>query len=63
MFRKLVARLKRDGRPPTDRELAEKEAVLREAEQERRRAEAEMAQQHQRIDSGGGGPGSGFGGW
>jgi hypothetical protein len=62
MLRKLVARLKRDSRPPTDRELAEKEAVLREAEQARRRAEAEMAQQHQRID-GGGGSGVGLGGW
>lgn len=61
MFRKLVVRLRRDSRP-TDRELAEKEAVLREAEQERRRAEAEMAQQQQRIEGSGGG-GVGFGGW
>lgn len=63
MLRRLLARLKRGGRPTTDRDLAEEEALLREAEQERRRAESEMAQQRQRIDSGGGGPGAGFGGW
>jgi hypothetical protein len=63
MLRRLLARLKRGGRPTTDRELAEEEALRLQAEQERKRAESELAQQRQRIDSGGGGPGAGFGGW
>jgi hypothetical protein len=61
MFQRLNTWWKERRRPRTDRELAEEEALRREAEAERRRAEAEMAEQRGRIDAGGGGGGGGLG--
>jgi hypothetical protein len=62
MFGRLSARLGRKRRKLTDQQLAEEEALRREAEQERVRAEARMAEERARIESAGG-PGSGtFGG-
>jgi hypothetical protein len=61
MFQRLNTWWKERRRPRTDRELAEEEALRREADAERRRAEAEMAEQRGRIDAGGGGGGGGLG--
>jgi hypothetical protein len=52
--------LKRNRSQLTDRELAEDEAIRREAERERIRAESRMAEERAPIDAHRGG---GFGGW
>jgi hypothetical protein len=63
MFDRLLARFRRRRQPLSDRELAEEEALRRQAEQELRRAETEMAEQRERIEGGGQGRAGGWGGW
>jgi len=63
MLERLVARLKGRHRPPSDRELAEDEALRRQAEEELRRAEARMAEQRGDIKRRGGSADGGFVGW
>jgi len=63
MLKRLVARLKGRRPPRSDRELAEDEALRRQAEEELRRAEARMAEQRGDIERRGGSGRGGFGGW
>ena len=51
MFQKLMAKLRRNRPPLTDRELAEQETIRREAEQELLRAEARMAEERAPLDA------------
>jgi hypothetical protein len=63
VFRWLNDLLGRNRRQLTDKELAEEEAIRREAEQERVRAETRMAEERGPIDAyrhGGSGGGSGW---
>jgi hypothetical protein len=60
MIRWLRAWLGRDRTPPSQAELAERERIRREAEQERLRGEVRRAEERAPLDSHGRG---GFGGW
>ena len=51
MFQKLMAKLRRNQPPLTDRELAEQETLRRQAEQELLRAEARMAEERAPLDA------------
>jgi hypothetical protein len=55
MFDRLLARFRKRRRPLSQEELAEKETLRRQAEEEWRRAEAEMAEQRADIERRGGG--------
>ena len=60
MFDRLLARFRKRRQPLSQEELAEKEAIRRQAEEEWRRAEAEMAEQRAEIERRGGGGGLGW---
>ena len=51
MFQKLMAKLRRNREPLTDRELAEQETIRRQAEQELLRAQARMAEERAPLDA------------
>ncbi|MGH3042996.1 MAG: hypothetical protein ACRDNG_14895 [Gaiellaceae bacterium] len=62
MFDRLLARFRKRRQPRSHQELAEEEAIRREAEEEWRRAEAKMAEQRGEIERHGGGASGGWGG-
>ena len=51
MFQRLMAKLRRNRQPLTDRELAEQETIRRQAEQELLRAQARMAEEQAPLDA------------
>jgi hypothetical protein len=51
MLQKLMAKVRRNRQPLTDRELAEQETLRRQAEQELLRAEARMAEERAPLDA------------
>jgi hypothetical protein len=63
MLERLRARFRKRRKPLSDSELAEGEALRRQAEEEVRRAETQAAEHRQRIDSHGKGSVGGWGGW
>jgi hypothetical protein len=63
VFDRLLARFGKRRQPVTDREIAEEEALRRQAEKELREAETRMAEQRQKIEGGGQGRAGGWGGW
>jgi len=51
MLQRLMAKLRRNRPPLTDRELAEQETIRREAEQELLRAQARAAEERAPLDA------------